>query len=253
VVDRAAGRSIADERAVAGEKTPPRRGRPPRDSQSPSASRARVLDAARRLFAEYGFEATSIRQIASAVNIVSASLYHHFATKEEMLHEILRDPVLQHAERAPTIAQLPIDAERRLIALIILRIQTWLVDWDAHAISANEGQFFRQREDFSYVQQAKAQGYHAMESVLQDGMKVGLVRPELDIHYAITMIWNVLTSAATSARGGEAYKVQPPPRSIDDVFLFHIDAILRVVRTVDRIGDPIPQEEWQAFRVTLVT
>jgi AcrR family transcriptional regulator len=230
-----------------------KRGRPRiRDGQTPSESRARVLDAARRLFAEYGFEATSIRQIATELNIVSASLYHHFSTKEEMLHEILRGPVLQHAEQAPQIARQPIDAERRLIALIILRIQTWLVDWDAHAIAANEGQFFRQRDDFSYVQHAKATGYHAMRSVLEDGIEAGLFRPAIDIHYMITMIWNVLTSAATSARGAEVYTVQPPLRTPDEVFLFHIDAVLRLVRTEDRIREPMPQEEWRAFRQTLL-
>ena len=37
-----------------------------------------------RLFAEFGYEATTVRQIADEVNILAGSLYYHFASKEEM-------------------------------------------------------------------------------------------------------------------------------------------------------------------------
>ena len=44
--------------------------------------RERILAAAAMRFAEFGFGATTVRQIADDVDILSGSLYHHFATKE---------------------------------------------------------------------------------------------------------------------------------------------------------------------------
>src|SRR5579864_8918239 len=70
-----------------------RRGRS--EGVSGPGRRLAILEAARRRFAEFGFEATTVRQIADDVNILSGSLYHHFATKDDMLHEIVRDAVLQ--------------------------------------------------------------------------------------------------------------------------------------------------------------
>jgi AcrR family transcriptional regulator len=214
-----------------------------RNEAARSESRARVLRAVRSLFAEYGFEATSIRQIANELNIVSASLYHHFLTKEEMLHEIVRGPLLRLAKCAVTIAHQPTDAEHRLVELIVLRIQAWLDDWEAHAIASNESQFFRQRKDFSYVQDAKVQGYRAIESILQDGIDAGLFRPDLDIYRTITMLSGILTAAARSVRVGEDYAVKPPaPCTIDKVAEVYVDAIMRVIRTEQRIAEPIPHE-----------
>src|ERR1700752_2149636 len=62
-------------------------------SSSPAASRAprqdnrrvQLLDAAARLFRERGFHATSMRDIAKAVGMLSGSIYYHFNSKEEML------------------------------------------------------------------------------------------------------------------------------------------------------------------------
>lgn len=47
-------------------------------------SRARIVIAAAELFADRGFEGTSIRDIAAAVSMTTASLYYHFASKEDL-------------------------------------------------------------------------------------------------------------------------------------------------------------------------
>jgi len=44
-----------------------------------------VLDAAARLFAQRGYAATSMRDIAQAASMLPGSLYYHFAAKEDLL------------------------------------------------------------------------------------------------------------------------------------------------------------------------
>src|SRR2546423_14729896 len=51
--------------------------------------REELLALAARLFAERGFRATTVRDIADAAGILSGSLYHHFDSKESMVDEIL--------------------------------------------------------------------------------------------------------------------------------------------------------------------
>jgi AcrR family transcriptional regulator len=46
--------------------------------------RRKVLSAASDLFATKGFEATSMRDVATAAGMMSGSLYYHFASKEDM-------------------------------------------------------------------------------------------------------------------------------------------------------------------------
>lgn len=48
------------------------------------ASRQKIMNAAQKLFARGGFEGISIRDIAQAVGMTTASLYYHFPSKEEI-------------------------------------------------------------------------------------------------------------------------------------------------------------------------
>lgn len=51
-------------------------------------TRERAQSVALRLFSERGYEATSLRDIAEDLGIRKASLYYHFASKEELLRSI---------------------------------------------------------------------------------------------------------------------------------------------------------------------
>lgn len=53
------------------------------------STRDRILAAAMRLFAENGYSATSVRQIAQEVGLRESSLYNHFQNKDEILPETM--------------------------------------------------------------------------------------------------------------------------------------------------------------------
>ncbi|MDH6680188.1 AcrR family transcriptional regulator [Rhodococcus sp. LBL1] len=63
------------------------------DRENPMAlsdKQDRILDAARFVFAERGFDATTTRDIANAVGLTQGSLYHHFDSREAILVAILQ-------------------------------------------------------------------------------------------------------------------------------------------------------------------
>jgi AcrR family transcriptional regulator len=71
---------------------------PQRRSQEP-ATRQRILDVAAKLFAEHGFEGTSVRDIATELGIANPSIYYHFKSKADLLTELLAEP-LQYVQKA---------------------------------------------------------------------------------------------------------------------------------------------------------
>lgn len=61
-----------------------------------SNTKQEILETALDLFSVNGYEATSVSQIADAVGIRKASLYSHFASKQEILESIIAQVLEQY-------------------------------------------------------------------------------------------------------------------------------------------------------------
>ena len=88
-----------------------------RPAKKSERTRQSVLDAAAQLFANNGYADTNLSDIAARAGIKTGSLYYHFASKEELVYEVLRYGVTRSFEhtraqveqlgaRAPAAAQL---------------------------------------------------------------------------------------------------------------------------------------------------
>jgi AcrR family transcriptional regulator len=77
----------------------------PSQSERRSATIAAILAGARTLFAERGFEATSIDDIALAAGVTKGAVYHHFASKEAVFIQVL-DAVHRDVANAPAPAHI---------------------------------------------------------------------------------------------------------------------------------------------------
>ena len=249
----ASGRRKVDDASLVGDAMRPApAGRPsPGGGRSAMADRrATILQVATRRFAEFGFEATTVRQIADDVNILSGSLYHHFATKDEILHEVVRDAVLQMKDNTTRIARAEMDAEHRLIALILLDLGELTRNQDIHAILFNERRLFRKRKEFAYVVQAKRDSYLAWRAVLDDGVGAQLFKPDLDIYLTISTIVRMLNTAADWYKNEEASIAEAMGSyNLDQVIDFHLDFILSAVRTPARASQPIPRKACEDLAV----
>lgn len=63
------------------------------------AVREQILDAARELFVERGYEAVTMREIGKRVEYSATALYNHFADKEALVRELCRRDFQDFAQR----------------------------------------------------------------------------------------------------------------------------------------------------------
>lgn len=215
---------------------------------APIDRRTQILRAAAKLFAEFGYEATSVRQIADAVDIQAGSLYHHFVGKEEMLHEIVRDPMRNLVQRHTAISILPADAEHQMIAGVIMRFEEYIEHWEVHAIVQRDGTFFRRNKEFSYVEEGRQHAFGVQEKIMKDGMATGLFHAGIDTTLMIGTIARMLSSSVTWFRRGDVYGApKPHGYTLDALIDFHLDSILRMLREPSRLTDPIPRAAAEAM------
>ena len=62
------------------------------------STKEKILDAALTLFAENGYDGTSVEQIANIVGIKAPSLYKHYKGKEDILHALIDSAEARYEE-----------------------------------------------------------------------------------------------------------------------------------------------------------
>jgi AcrR family transcriptional regulator len=70
-------------------------------------TRARILDAAMRLFAEVGYHAATNALIADAANLTRGAMLYHFATREELVEAAVTHIELERARLFESAASTP--------------------------------------------------------------------------------------------------------------------------------------------------
>lgn len=67
----------------------------------------RIMDAAEKLFASHGFQATSLRDIAAEAGLQQPGLYNHFASKEALYAAVLERSLRPMEERIRRLLDAP--------------------------------------------------------------------------------------------------------------------------------------------------
>ena len=147
----------------------------------PATRRDELLELAATMFAQRGLRATTVRDIADAAGILSGSLYHHFASKEEMVDEVLRTFLDWLFERYQHI----IDTEPNPLA----RLQgLFMASFDAierhHAevvIYQDEAKRLSGQPRFSYIDELNVRQRKMWVDVLTEGIEQGYFQPDIDV------------------------------------------------------------------------
>ena len=77
-----------------------------------------VLDAAAQVFRQKGFHGASMSDIAAAVNVQKASLYHHVSSKQEILLALLDRALAMLTEHISSISSQNISPDQKLRLMI---------------------------------------------------------------------------------------------------------------------------------------
>jgi len=96
--------------------------------------RSEILDAAQRIFVEFGYEGATVRKIAQAVGVSSTAIYLHFPDKKAMLSEIAADAIGHLLTHAREIAAEPTDAADRAREMMSAHMDFALEHRSAYAV-----------------------------------------------------------------------------------------------------------------------
>lgn len=150
-------------------------------TSQPISRRDELLELAATMFAERGLRATTVRDIADRAGILSGSLYHHFASKEEMVDEVLQDFLDWLFARYQHIIDTEPNPLERLKGLFMASFDAIEHRHAQVVIYQDEAKRLLPQPRFAYLEDLNRQQRQMWVDVLQQGIKEGHFRPDLDV------------------------------------------------------------------------
>lgn len=133
-----------------------------------------ILEAAAQVFRQKGFHGASMADIAEAVNLQKASLYHHVSSKQEILFEILDRALELLLERISPLARRDLPADERLRQMICEYLQILAENTDLSAVLLFEHRSLDGRQHARHL--PNRDKFEALwREVLQDGVRTKLL------------------------------------------------------------------------------
>jgi len=109
-------------------------------------TREDILEAAAQVFRQKGFHGASMNDIAEAVNLQKASLYHHVSSKQEILVDILDQALQLLLERISAITTQNISADKKLQLMIREYLQILVDNIDLASVLLFEHRALERRQ-----------------------------------------------------------------------------------------------------------
>ncbi len=157
--------------------------------------RRQILGAAVKVFAQKGFHASRVGDIAEEAGIAYGLVYHYFQSKEDLLETIFRTTwteMLARVREVEAAGVPPSECVRQVTALLL---RTWRRDPDLVRV------LVREVTRNQHVQQEIEEITEAMETlegIIRKGQESGEFRKELDPKLAAVVFYGALEEVLSS-------------------------------------------------------
>ena len=185
--------------------------------------RLQIEEAASELFRERGYAATSVRDIAQALNLQGGSLYAHMASKEDVLWSIVtRAADRFNAEVGPIAADASASPADRLRAMIRAHVGVVTSIQQDAAVFLHEWRFLS--ADRSAQMSARRDAYEVMfRNVISEGSDSGDFR---DVDPRLTSM-----AILSALNGIPTWYAPDGPLTADQIADQHADLFLHALET----------------------
>lgn len=203
-------------------------------SREPADRHDQILAVAAGLFARKGVAATTVREIADEVGILSGSLYHHFDSKEAMVDEIMLPYLRDLGEANKVVLNSAADSRRKLHDLVAASLRVVEAHPHATEIYQSDVKYLSQFERFGYLTAAAGEVRKAWLEVLGDGVAQGVFRADLEPGIAYRLIRDAVWLSVRWFRPTPEY---PLTQFAEDCTSLFLDGVA-LPTTADAIGAP---------------
>jgi AcrR family transcriptional regulator len=160
--------------------------------------RAHILAVAEQLFADNGFDGTSVRDIAQLANVNLAMISYYFGSKEKLLEALIEDRagytlgILEELNKDQSLT--PWDKLERMIDFYVDKIMN---NYRFHCIMSHQYNNTRSADVKELIINIKLRNFEQFKKVINDGQKKKFFR-KVDVELTMASWFGTLTQMTSS-------------------------------------------------------
>ena len=155
--------------------------------------REEILEIAGGLFAEHGFHGTSIRHIASAATLSSATLYGHFPSKASMFRELADRYFVELLDRLEQVAAADAPGHVRLTEMVRGSIEVGLRHRPAFVALSNNWTAVRTTAELSELVDKRDEATRQWLEVIAAAVREGSIRRDANPSDVLWVLFSSVT------------------------------------------------------------
>lgn len=134
--------------------------------------RERILEAARDLFSEQGYQGTTLDQVADRLEVTKPFIYSHFKSKAEILGELTQRGILAPLDAVRQAEEIGGDPKTRLTNLVH-RFAEAVVEFQGEIAVSNREKNYVPMESRQRLKELQIEFDRGLAAILQDGADSG--------------------------------------------------------------------------------
>jgi TetR/AcrR family fatty acid metabolism transcriptional regulator len=151
--------------------------------------RRQILAAAVKVFAEKGFHASRVGDIAEEAGIAYGLVYHYYESKEDLLETIFRTTWTEMLARVREVEEAGVPAAEAVRQVTALLLRTWRRDPDLVRVLVRE---VTRNQHVQQEIEEITQAMEALERIIRRGQESGEFRTELDSRLSAVVFYGAL-------------------------------------------------------------
>lgn len=149
----------------------------------------KILDVAENLFAEHGFDGTSVRAIANQAEANVSMISYYFGSKEQLLNTLITERISDSREQLETIINSDKPFLERLDDMIAMYIRRIHKNHRIHRIVHMEYCNGSRQLDFEKLAEGKKENYRVLESFIKSGQNAGVFKQDIEISLIVPTVF----------------------------------------------------------------
>jgi AcrR family transcriptional regulator len=175
----------------------------------------RILDAAVRVFAAQGYDASRVGDIAKEAGVAYGLVYHYYESKELVLEAVFREAWGRLLAAVALAEETGADASEQLELVVKIVLRTWRDDPDLVRLLVRE---VTRNPHIQDELDEIGQAFASLERMVRRGQADGTFRAELDPKLAAWMLYGALEEILTGwALGRLPDGTEDVARAVDTV------------------------------------